>query len=50
MDATLGQQQVARADATARAAGWLCPEYREVVDRTVELLLNTKARDRKSVV
>ena len=49
MDATFGQQQVARADATARAAGWLCPEYREVVDRTVELLLDTKARLRAAV-
>lgn len=49
MDATLERQQTAHAPAAPRAAGWLCPEYREVVDRTVELLLNTKARLRAAV-
>lgn len=45
MDASLERQSTpALAAAAARTAGWLCPEYREVVDRTVELLLNTKAR------
>lgn len=44
MDATFERRLAARAPAAVRAAGWLCPEYREVVNRTVELLLNTKAR------
>jgi extracellular factor (EF) 3-hydroxypalmitic acid methyl ester biosynthesis protein len=48
MDASLGHRQAALAPAAARAAGWLCPEYRDVVDRTVELLLTTKARLRSA--
>lgn len=49
MDATSEHSQAARAAASARAGGWLCPEYREVVDRTVELLMTTKARLRTAV-
>lgn len=49
MDATFPHPQTALAPASARAAGWLCPEYREVVDRTTELLLTTKARLRTAV-
>lgn len=49
MVATLDRRRVAHAPSAARAAGWLCPEYREVVDRTVELLLNTKTGLRSAV-
>ena len=49
MDATLDRRLVADAPAATRAAAWLCPEYREAVDRTVELLLGTKARLRSAV-
>jgi extracellular factor (EF) 3-hydroxypalmitic acid methyl ester biosynthesis protein len=44
MDAAFDLQRIADAPAAYRAATRLCPEYREVVDRTVELLLATKAR------
>lgn len=50
MDATFERQPSAPESAVARAPGWLCPEYREVVDRTVELLLNTKARLRATAL
>lgn len=49
MDAGLERRQTAPAPAAARAASWLCPEYREVVERTVELLLRTKSRLRAAV-
>lgn len=48
MDALFEHQRTALATTAARAAGWLCPEYREVVDRTVELLLTTKSRLRSA--
>ncbi|MGH8707696.1 MAG: hypothetical protein ACREVD_06520 [Burkholderiales bacterium] len=48
MQATRERQRNAFDPAVARAAGWLCPEYREAVDRTVELLLATKARLRSA--
>jgi extracellular factor (EF) 3-hydroxypalmitic acid methyl ester biosynthesis protein len=44
MDATFDLRHIAGAPAADRAATRLCPEYREVVDRTVDLLLSTKAR------
>jgi len=44
MDATFDLRRIAGAPAANRAATRLCPEYREVVDRTVDLLLATKAR------
>jgi hypothetical protein len=49
MDAALERRKAGHATGTVRAAGWLCPEYREVVDRTVELLLSTKSRLRSAV-
>lgn len=49
MDATFEHRQFAPVPAPVRAAGWLCPEYCEVVDRTVELLLTTKSRLRSAV-
>ena len=48
MDASFERTQPILAPVPARAAGWLCPEYREVVDRTVELLRGTKARLRSA--
>jgi len=48
MDITLGRQRIP-APAAALAAGRLCPEYRDVVDRTVELLMATKSRLRSAV-
>jgi len=48
MEARFGRRRTALAPAAARAAGWLCPEYREVVDQTVELLLTTKSRLRSA--
>ncbi len=48
MDANIERTRAVLAPQVARAAGWLCPEYREVVDRTVELLLATKARLRSA--
>jgi len=49
VDATFERLQSAPAPAAVRTAGWLCPEYREVVERTVELLLRTKSRLRAAV-
>lgn len=44
MSARLGAPPVAEGLGAARAATRLSPEYREVVDQTVELLLGTKSR------
>lgn len=49
MDAGLERLQTTPAPAAARAVGWLCPEYREVVERTVELLVRTNSRLRAAV-
>ncbi|MEO8718826.1 MAG: hypothetical protein ABI423_11475 [Burkholderiales bacterium] len=49
MDATFERRQLADAPAADRATTRLCPEYREVVDRTVELLRATKARLRTAL-
>jgi hypothetical protein len=48
MDATFEHRPSATTPAPARAAGWLCPEYCEVVDRTLELLLTTKSQLRSA--
>jgi hypothetical protein len=44
MDAGFDLRHIADAPAADRVATRVCPEYREVVDRTVELLVATKAR------